>query len=34
MRLKEAALAKTPAADAHASRYRPDDHLLTFLRSL
>ena len=34
MQLKEAALAKTPAAGAHASRYRPDDHLLTFLRSL
>jgi integrase/recombinase XerD len=34
MQLKEAALAKTPAADAHARRYRPDDHLLTFLRSL
>jgi integrase len=34
MQLKEAALAKTPAADAHATRYRPDDDLLTFLRSL
>ena len=34
MQLKEAALAKTPAAGAHVSRYRPDDHLLTFLRSL
>jgi integrase/recombinase XerD len=34
MQLKEAALAKTPAAGAHVSRYRPDDHLLTFLRGL
>jgi integrase/recombinase XerD len=34
MQLKEAALAKTPAADAQVRRYRPDDHLLTFLRSL
>ncbi|MGO9420077.1 tyrosine-type recombinase/integrase [Roseiarcus sp.] len=34
MQLKEAALAKTPAADAHATRYRPDDDLLTFLKSL
>jgi integrase len=34
MQLKEAALAKTPAPDAHARRYRPDDHLLTFLKSL
>ena len=34
MQLQEAALAKTLAADAHATRYRPDDDLLTFLRSL
>ena len=34
MQLKEAALAKTPAAEAHARRYRPDDHLLIFLKSL
>jgi hypothetical protein len=36
MKLKEEALAKTTAtpADVRASRYRPDDHVLAFLRSL
>lgn len=34
MRLKEQALAKTDAADVRASRYKPDDRLLAFLKSL
>jgi len=34
MQLKEQALAKTAAADVRASRYRPDDHIMAFLRSL
>ncbi len=34
MQIKEQALAKTDAADARVGRYRPDDQLLTFLRSL
>jgi integrase/recombinase XerD len=34
MRLKEQALAKTDAANLRASRYRPDDQLMVFLRSL
>jgi len=34
MKLKEDALAKSPSADVRASRYRPDDHLMAFLRSL
>jgi integrase/recombinase XerD len=34
MRLKEQALAKTAAANASIPRYRPDDHVMTFLRSL
>jgi len=34
MTLKEKALAKTDAADIRACRYKPDDHLLAFLKSL
>jgi integrase len=34
MKLKEQALAKTASADIRALRYRPDDHLLAFLKSL
>jgi len=34
MQLKERALAKTDAADVRARRYKPDDHLLAFLKSL
>lgn len=34
MQLKEQALAKTDAANVRASRYRPDDQLMAFLRSL
>ncbi len=34
MQLKEQALAKTDAADVRASRYKPDDRLLAFLKSL
>ena len=34
MQLKEQALAKTDTANVHAPRYRPDDQLLVFLRSL
>lgn len=34
MKLKEQALAKTDATDSRARRYKPDDHLLAFLKSL
>jgi site-specific recombinase XerD len=34
MKLKEQALAKTDAADIRAIRYKPDDNLLAFLKSL
>jgi integrase/recombinase XerD len=34
MKLKEQALAKTTATGANAPRYRPDDRVLAFLRSL
>jgi len=34
MQLKEQALAKTTATDARTRRYRPDDRVLAFLRSL
>lgn len=34
MKIKEQALAKTDAADTRARRYKPDDHLLAFLKSL
>jgi len=34
MRLKEQALAKTDAAHVQARRYKPNDHLLAFLKSL
>jgi integrase/recombinase XerD len=34
MHLKEKALATATAGDVRASRYRPDDHLMTFLKSL
>jgi integrase/recombinase XerD len=34
MNLKEQALAMTPAVDARTRRYRPDDRVLAFLRSL
>jgi integrase/recombinase XerD len=34
MQLKEQALAKTDAADVRASRYKPHDRLLAFLKSL
>jgi integrase/recombinase XerD len=34
MQLKEKALAKTKVSNASAHRYRPDDHVLAFLRSL
>jgi integrase/recombinase XerD len=34
MQLKEQALAKTVAADVRVRRYKPDDHLLAFLKSL
>lgn len=34
MQLKEQALAKTDATEVRARRYRPDDHLLAFLKSL
>ncbi|MGO9361618.1 MAG: tyrosine-type recombinase/integrase [Xanthobacteraceae bacterium] len=33
MQLKEQALARTDAADVRARRYKPDDHLLAFLKS-
>jgi hypothetical protein len=34
MQLKEQALARTDAGTVHTHRYRPDDHLMAFLRSL
>jgi site-specific recombinase XerD len=34
MQLKEQALARTDAADVRARRYRSDDQLMAFLRSL
>jgi len=34
MQLKEAALARASEADVRPSRYRPDDHVMAFLRSL
>ena len=34
MKLKEQALAKSNATDGQAVRYRPDDNLLAFLKSL
>jgi site-specific recombinase XerD len=34
MQLKEQALAKTDVADVRSRRYKPDDHLLAFLKSL
>jgi integrase/recombinase XerD len=34
MQLKEQALAKTTSTDASTPRYRPDDHVMAFLRSL
>jgi hypothetical protein len=34
MQLKEQALAMTPTSDARTRRYRPDDRVLDFLRSL
>ena len=34
MQLKEQALAKTTAAQARATRYRPSDRLLAFLKAL
>ncbi|MER9586643.1 tyrosine-type recombinase/integrase [Mesorhizobium sp. M0276] len=34
MRLKEQALARTDTADIRLGRYKPDDHLLAFLKSL
>jgi integrase/recombinase XerD len=34
MQLKEQALARTDAADVQTRRYRPDDQLMAFLRSL
>jgi hypothetical protein len=34
MKLKEQALAKTNATDGQAVRYKPDDNLLAFLKSL
>jgi site-specific recombinase XerD len=34
MKLKEDALAKSPSADITATRYRPEDHLMAFLKSL
>ncbi|UVK49679.1 site-specific integrase (plasmid) [Mesorhizobium sp. AR02] len=34
MKLKEQALAKTDTADIRLGRYKPDDHLLAFLKSL
>jgi integrase/recombinase XerD len=34
MQLKEQALAKTDPANVRARRYKPDDHLLAFLKSL
>jgi site-specific recombinase XerD len=34
MQLKEAALARASGADIRPSRYRPDDHVMAFLRSL
>jgi integrase/recombinase XerD len=34
MKLKEQALAKTDATAVHLHRYKPDDHLLAFLKSL
>jgi integrase/recombinase XerD len=34
MKLKEQALAKTDATDLRVRRYKPDDHLLAFLKSL
>ena len=34
MKLKEQALARTNATDGRAVRYKPDDNLLAFLKSL
>ena len=34
MQLKEQALAKTGPVSVRARRYKPDDHLLAFLKSL
>lgn len=34
MKLKEQALAKIDTADIRLGRYKPDDHLLAFLKSL
>ena len=34
LRLKEKALAKTSPTNGRLTRYRPDDRLLTFLKSL
>ena len=34
MQLKEQALAMTPTSNARTRRYRPDDRVLDFLRSL
>jgi integrase/recombinase XerD len=34
MKLKEQALAKTDAAEARLRRYKPDDELLAFLKTL
>jgi len=34
MQLKEQAMAKTTATDAVTRRYRPDDRVMAFLRSL
>ncbi len=34
MQLKEQALARTEAGDVQTRRYRPDDQLMAFLRSL
>jgi hypothetical protein len=34
MQLKEQALAKTTAAQARATRYRPSDRVLAFLKAL
>jgi hypothetical protein len=34
MKLKEQALAKTNATDRQVVRYKPDDNLLAFLKSL
>jgi integrase len=34
LELKEKVLAKTPRFDVHPGRYRPDDRVLAFLKSL